>query len=157
MKGIWGCKWASPALDLGQAREVGTHPGAHFFTIGQRRGLNVGGHVEPLFVIDKDMETNTLFVGEGDGHPGLFRQGLAMAEGEVHWIRPDAEPEPYEPMRVKARYRYRQPLQDATLTRVDGACHLVFDDPQSGIAAGQFAAWHDVETGEEVLGSGVIA
>ena len=149
--------WGSPALDLGQAREVGTHPGAHFFTIGQRRGLNVGGHVEPLFVIDKDMETNTLFVGEGDRHPGLFRQGLAMAEREVHWIRPDFEPEPYEPMRVKARYRYRQPLQEATLTRVDGGCQLVFDEPQSGIAAGQFAAWHDVETGEEVLGSGVIA
>lgn len=149
--------WESPELDLGQAREVGQHPGAHFFTIGQRRGLNVGGHVDPLFVIDKDMETNTLFVGEGDQHPGLIRQGLAMVDSDVHWIRPDLRPEPFDRMRVKARYRYRQPLQEATLTCVRDAWHLVFDEPQSGIASGQFAAWHDAETGEEVLGSGVIS
>ena len=149
--------WESPIIDLGQAREIGRHPGAHFFTIGQRRGLNVGGHVEPLFVIDKDMKTNTLFVGEGDHHPGLIRQGLAMSDDAVHWIRPDLRPEPLDAMRVKARFRYRQPLQEATLTCVGDAWHLVFDTPQSGIAPGQFAAWHDAKTGEEVLGSGVIS
>ena len=150
--------WSSPRWDLGDSVEVGTHPGAHFFTIGQRRGLHVGGHVDPLFVIGKDMERNALFVGESDGHPGLWRQGLSMDANEVHWVRPDSAPEAFTPMRVLARYRYRQPLQPATLTLCEDApATLVFDEPQSGIAAGQFAAWHDAETGEEVLGSGVIA
>jgi len=150
--------WDGPTFDLGQGREVGTHPGAHFFTIGQRRGLNVGGHVEPLFVIGKDMSRNALFVGESDRHPGLYRKGLAMTASNVHWIRPDRAPEAVmDSMRVKARFRYRQPLQDAELTKTDFGYTLVFDEPQSGIAPGQFAAWHDMETGEEVLGSGVIA
>ncbi|MCH1582693.1 MAG: tRNA 2-thiouridine(34) synthase MnmA [Flavobacteriales bacterium] len=150
--------WDEPSFDLGQGREVGTHPGAHFFTIGQRRGLNVGGHVEPLFVIGKDMSTNTLYVGESDRHPGLHRQGLAMAEDQVHWIRPDRALEaPFDSMRVKARFRYRQPLQEAELRRTSDGYHLLFDAPQSGVAPGQFAAWHDAETGEEVLGSGVIS
>jgi tRNA-specific 2-thiouridylase len=150
--------WDEPTFDLGQGREVGAHPGAHFFTIGQRRGLNVGGHVEPLFVIGKDMSTNALYVGESDRHPGLHRQGLAMSAANVHWIRPDRAPAGLmDVMPVKARFRYRQPLQDAKLTKTDFGYTLVFDQPQSGIAPGQFAAWHDVETGEEVLGSGVIA
>lgn len=150
--------WDEPSFDLGQGREVGTHPGAHFFTIGQRRGLNVGGHVEPLFVIGKDMSSNTLYVGESDRHPGLHRQGLAMAEDQVHWIRPDRALEaPFDSMRVKARFRYRQPLQEAELRRTSDGYHLLFDAPQSGVAPGQFAAWHDAETGEEVLGSGVIS
>lgn len=150
--------WTEPRWDLGQCAEVGTHPGAHFFTIGQRRGLNVGGHAEPLFVIGKDMSRNALFVGESERHPGLHRKGLSMATADVHWIRPDLQPDDHLPMRVLARFRYRQPLQPATLT-VHGQdlATLVFDEPQSGIAAGQFAAWHDAETGEEVLGSGVIA
>ena len=150
--------WDPPTFDLGLGREVGTHPGAHFFTIGQRRGLNVGGHVEPLFVIGKDMSTNALYVGESERHPGLHRMGLAMADAQVHWIRPDRAPSGLmDVMPVKARFRYRQPLQDAQLTKTDFGYTLVFDEPQSGIAPGQFAAWHDVETGEEVLGSGVIA
>jgi tRNA-uridine 2-sulfurtransferase len=150
--------WDEPTFDLGQGREVGTHPGAHFFTIGQRRGLNVGGHVEPLFVIGKDMSANALYVGESDRHPGLHRHGLAMSADNVHWIRPDRAPSGLmDVMPVKARFRYRQPLQDAKLTKTDFGYTLVFDQPQSGIAPGQFAAWHDVETGEEVLGSGVIA
>ena len=150
--------WDEPTFDLGQGREVGTHPGAHFFTIGQRRGLNVGGHVEPLFVIGKDMSTNTLFVGESDRHPGLHRKGLFMTQDQVHWIRPDRAPEaPFDSMRVKARFRYRQPLQDAELLRTTDGYRLLFDQPQSGVAPGQFAAWHDAETGEEVLGSGVIS
>jgi len=149
--------WSEPTMDLGQSIEVGTHPGAHFFTIGQRRGLNVGGHAEPLFVIGKDMSRNALFVGESESHPGLHRQGLSMASEDVHWIRPDLSPEDHEPMRVLARFRYRQPLQPATLSLHGTApATLVFDNPQSGIASGQFAAWHDAETGDEVLGSGVI-
>ena len=150
--------WSEPKIDFGQSIEVGTHPGAHFFTIGQRRGLNVGGHTEPLFVIGKDMSKNTLFVGESDRHPGLRRQGLSMAPKDVHWVRPDLRPNDHLPLRVLARFRYRQPLQLATLTlHGEDIATLVFDEPQSGIASGQFAAWHDIETGEEVLGSGVIS
>ncbi len=148
--------WDAPVFDLSEGRQVGTHPGAHFFTIGQRRGLNVGGHVEPLFVIGKDMETNTLFVGESERHPGLFRHGLSMANEQVHWIRPDKAPDQDAPMKVLARFRYRQPLQKAELICTGSSTHLIFEEPQSGIAPGQFAAWHDSETGEEVLGSGVI-
>ena len=110
-------------------------------------------------MIGKDMSKNTLFVGESDRHPGLLRRGLSMAQKEVHWLRTDLIPEWAEPMRVLARFRYRQPLQAATLTLWgdDQPATLVFDAPQSGIAPGQFAAWHDAETGEEVLGSGVIS
>ena len=143
-------------LDPSQGHEVGRHPGAHFFTIGQRKGLHVGGHVEPLFVIGKDMESNTLFVGESDRHPGLLRQGLSIAPTNEHWIRRDLMPGINEPMPVLARFRYRQPLQEAILTRTPDGIQLIFKQPQSGIAAGQFAAWHDAETGQEVLGSGVI-
>lgn len=151
--------WDPPAFDLGQSLELGHHPGAHFFTIGQRKGLHLGGRKEPMFVIGKDMSKNTLFVGESDRHPGLLRRGLSMAQTEVHWLRTDLIPEWAEPMRVLARFRYRQPLQAATLTLWgdDQPATLVFDAPQSGIAPGQFAAWHDAETGEEVLGSGVIS
>ena len=151
--------WDPPAFDLGQSLELGHHPGAHFFTIGQRKGLHLGGRKEPMFVIGKDMSKNTLFVGESDRHPGLLRRGLSMAQKEVHWLRTDLIPEWAEPMRVLARFRYRQPLQAATLTLWgdDQPATLVFDAPQSGIAPGQFAAWHDAETGEEVLGSGVIS
>lgn len=147
----------APTFDFGRGKQVGTHPGAHFFTIGQRRGLHVGGHVEPVFVIGKDMDTNTLYVGESERHPGLFRNGLSMRASEVHWIRPDVKPVQDEPMRVKARFRYRQPLQDAILIQRADLVQLTFSEAQSGIAPGQFAAWHDAETGEEVLGSGVIA
>lgn len=151
--------WSPPEFKVQDAVRVGTHPGAHFFTIGQRRGLNVGGHVEPVFVIGKDMAQNTLYVGESERHPGLHRMGLSMAPQDVHWIRPDLAPDAGQPLRVLARFRYRQPLQPATLTLGESGAQatLVFDAPQSGIASGQFAAWHDAETGEEVLGSGVIA
>jgi tRNA-specific 2-thiouridylase len=135
---------------------VGEHPGAHFFTIGQRRGLHVGGKAEPLFVIGKDMASNTLFVGEGDQHPGLWRSGLAIASNEMHWIGPDAAPEMGAPLKVLTRIRYRQPLFGATLTQYPSHWSLAFDAPQSGVAAGQFAAIYDAQTGEEVLGSGVI-
>ena len=151
--------WSAPVFSHGDAQEIGTHPGAHFFTIGQRRGLNVGGHVEPLFVIGKDMERNALYVGESDRHPGLHRLGLSMAAEDVHWIRPDRAPAPGMPMKVLARFRYRQPLQPATLRLGEPGqpATLIFETEQSGIASGQFAAWHDAESGEEVLGSGVIA
>ena len=134
---------------------VGQHSGAHFFTVGQRRGIQVGGKPEPLFVLEKDVERNLLFVGQGENHPGLLRHALRIHADEAHWIRPDRElaiGESTETLQV--RIRYRQPLQSATITRRETHYEIAFAQPQSGIAAGQFAAWYD---GDECIGSGVIA
>lgn len=132
-------------------KQVGTHNGAHFFTVGQRKGLAVGGTVEPLFVLATDVKTNTIYVGEGKNHPGLFRRALWIAQEDVHWVRPDLASD--NPMEVQARIRYRQPLTAATLHPTSEGMFLVFDAPQSAIAAGQFAAWY---LDHECIGSGVI-
>ena len=131
--------------------EVGTHDGAHFFTVGQRKGLAVGGTKDPLFVLATDVKDNIIYVGEGKSHPGLLRSALWIAQADVHWVRPDLMPN--EPMQVWARIRYRQPLAKATLHPTSTGLYLVFDQPQSAIAAGQFAAWY---LQDELIGSGVI-
>ena len=131
--------------------EVGTHNGAHFFTVGQRKGLSVGGTKEPLFVLATDVEENIIYVGEGKAHTGLFRYALWIDHEDIHWIRTDLIPQ--KPMVVKARIRYRQPLAKATLHLTAKGLYLVFDKPQSAIAAGQFAAWY---LDDELIGSGVI-
>lgn len=131
--------------------KVGTHNGAHFFTVGQRKGLAVGGTKEPLFVLATDVSENIIYVGEGKDHPGLYRRALWIEKGDVHWVRPDLALT--LPMRVMARIRYRQPLKAATLHPTTNGMYLVFDTPQSAIAAGQFAAWY---LENECIGSGVI-
>ncbi|NCG04472.1 MAG: tRNA 2-thiouridine(34) synthase MnmA [Bacteroidetes bacterium] len=132
-------------------KKVGTHNGAHFFTVGQRKGLAVGGTVEPLFVLATDVKTNTIYVGEGKNHPGLYRRALWVAQDDIHWIRPDLASD--HPMEVQARIRYRQPLAKAMLHTSSKGVFLVFVAPQSAIAAGQFAAWY---LQNECIGSGVI-
>lgn len=135
--------------------KVGEHNGAHFFTIGQRKGLQVGGKAQPLFVIATDVERNVIYVGMGDKHPGLYREGLRIQPGETHWIRPDLALQPGNQQPYKLRIRYRQPLQDATLRLgEDGSGYVDFSQPQRGITAGQFAAWYTEEG--ELVGSGVI-
>lgn len=133
--------------------KVGEHSGAHFYTIGQRRGLNVGGKPEPLFVIAIDVDENIVYVGQGQEHPGLFRRALNVGEEEMHWIRPDLELEVGESQEFDVRIRYRQPLQRARLFVEDNGSYIVFKEPQRGITAGQFAAWYSEE---ELVGSGVI-
>ena len=133
---------------------VGKHEGAQFYTIGQRKGLGVGGHSEPVFVIDTDTETNTVYVGEGHNHKGLSRFCLRIDPSEIHWIRPDLEMTVGEIRRYRVRIRYRQPLQGATLLRRENGLFILFDSPQRGISPGQFAVWYD---GAEMLGSGVIS
>ena len=133
---------------------VGSHEGAQFYTIGQRKGLGVGGHAEPVFVIDTDTETNTVYVGEGHEHKGLSRFCLRIDPAEVHWLRTDLAMAVGEMRRCRVRIRYRQPLQGATLLMRPGGLYVLFDAPQRGISPGQFAVWYD---GEEMLGSGVIA
>jgi len=133
---------------------VGEHNGAHFFTVGQRKGLGVGGKVEPLFVIDTDVSKNTIYVGQGKQHPGLFREALRVDPSEIHWIRTDLSLSTGETLEVLARIRYRQPLQKARLFQTDEGLYVTFETPQSSITSGQFVAWyHD----NELLGSGVIS
>jgi len=133
---------------------VGQHRGAHFFTIGQRKGLDVGGTREPLFIISTDIKKNIVYVGQGKNHPGLFRQGLFIPFEDVHWIRPDQQLNPGEEGKYFVRIRYRQVLQKATIYAKANGLNILFDQPQRGITSGQFAAWYKED---ELLGSGVIA
>ena len=132
---------------------VGQHDGAHFFTIGQRKGLHVGGTVEPLFVIDTDTEKNIIYVGEGHAHPGLFRRTLFVKKEDIHWIRTDLALSLHQSIEAMVRIRYRQPLQKATLYLNDSGLYIDFTTPQSAITSGQFAAWY-IE--DELIGSGEI-
>lgn len=134
--------------------KVGEHNGAHFYTIGQRKGINIGGKPEPLFVIGTDVERNVLYVGQSQHHPGLFRDALFMKKEEIHWIRPDLALQPGESKRFLIRIRYRQPLQGGVLYMEENGGYICFDNPQRGVTAGQFAAWY--ETDGELIGSGVI-
>lgn len=135
-------------------RKVGEHNGAHYYTIGQRKGLGVGGKVEPLFVIGIDTVENIVFVGMGESHPGLNRQGLFIKRDEVHWIRPDLQQQPGSRVRYLLRIRYRQPLQEAWLEMREDGAYISFTNLQRGITAGQFAAWYSED--QELIGSGVI-
>ena len=133
---------------------IGKHQGAQFYTIGQSKGLGIGGHKESCFLISRDMENNLVYVGEGRNFPGLFRKALKIDNSEVHWIREDLRLKNGESMEVLARIRYRQPLEKATLYQFEEGFFIEFENPQSAIAEGQFAAWY---VGEELLGSGVIS
>ncbi len=137
------------------AKIVGTHNGAQFYTIGQRKGLNIGGHADSIFVIETDIDSNTIYVGEGHRHRGLSRSCLRLSAGEVHWIREDLRMTPGELRRLRVRIRYRQPLQNATLVMRQEALYILFDNPQRGITPGQFAVWYSSDG--EMLGSGVIS
>ena len=134
-------------------KKVGTHNGAHFYTIGQRKGLGIGGRKESLFIIATDVKENVIYVGEGDAHPGLYRRALKLQSEALHWVNPEDVMQEGEQRTYDVRIRYRQPLQRAVLiSRADGV-YILFDEPQRGIAAGQFAAWY---SGDELVGSGVI-
>lgn len=133
---------------------IGKHQGAHYFTIGQSKGLGIGGHKESCFIIHRDMENNLLFVGEGKNFPGLFRKALKIENAEVHWVREDLKLQNGDSMKVKARIRYRQPLENATLYQFEEGFYIEFENPQSAIAEGQFAAWY---LEDELIGSGVIS
>lgn len=141
------------ALNPGDGVTAGVHNGAHFFTVGQRKGLNLGGYREPLFVIGTDTVNNIIYVGEGQSHRGLFRKGLFIRAAEVHWIREDLKMQPGENRDYLVRIRYRQPLQQARIHACEEGYYIIFEKSQRGITPGQFAAWY---AGEELLGSGPI-
>lgn len=133
---------------------VGNHQGAHFFTKGQRKGLAVGGTKEPLFIIETDVNNNIIYTGQGKKHPGLYRKGLFVNQDEIHWVREDLKLNDGETMKVQARIRYRQTLDQATLHQTNNGLYVIFENPQTAITEGQFVAWYN---DEELLGSGVIS
>lgn len=149
-------KYLSKKIDykISDGKIVGKHQGAHYFTKGQRKGLAVGGTVEPLFVIDTDVEENVIYTGQGKEHPGLLKKALFVTNKELHWIREDLALNNGETMPVKARIRYRQPLQKASLHKVSSGLYVEFENHQSAITEGQFVAWY---INDELIGSGVIS
>jgi tRNA-specific 2-thiouridylase len=141
------------SLDASYGKEVGEHNGAHYYTIGQRKGLNIGGHAKPLFVIGTDTKQNIIYMGMGEDHPGLYRKGLFIPQQDEHWIRPDLKLAIGESRSYYARIRYRQKLELCTLFKKDEGLYIIFDRPQRSVTPGQFAAWYE---GDELIGSGVI-
>jgi tRNA (5-methylaminomethyl-2-thiouridylate)-methyltransferase len=141
------------AYNPSNGRTVGRHQGAHFLTIGQRKGLNVGGMAKPLFVIATDVENNIVYTGQGDDHPGLYRKALFIKNDDIHWIREDMQMTPGNSGDFLVRIRYRQPLQKAAIYKFDEGLYIMFEKPQRGITPGQFAAWYNQD---ELVGSGVI-
>ena len=133
---------------------IGQHIGAQYYTIGQRKGLGIGGHAESCFLIANDMDNNLIFVGEGQDHPGLYRKALYIRPEEIHWIRPDLALPVSGELHCQVRIRYRQPLQEATLVHRPDGLYILFNEPQRGITPGQFAVWYAADG--EMLGSGVI-
>ncbi len=161
-EGLPGCEATEETLqrltepvryEPSSGKVIGEHNGAQFFTIGQRKGMNVGGHREALFVIGIDVDRNIIYTGEGQSHPGLNRKGLFIRNDETHWIRDDLGMKSGECRDYMVRIRYRQPLQKARIYCRNNGLYVIFNELQRGIAPGQFGAWYD---GEELIGSGVI-
>ncbi|MGB1269233.1 MAG: tRNA 2-thiouridine(34) synthase MnmA [Flavobacteriaceae bacterium] len=140
--------------NVSDGKIVGEHQGAHYFTKGQRKGLAVGGTPLPLFVIDTDVKTNIIYTGQGGNHPGLFRKALYIQNKEIHWVREDMSLENGQTLKVNARIRYRQPLQNAILYKFNDGLYVEFEEEQSAITEGQFAAFY---INDELVGSGVIS
>lgn len=140
-------------LNPADGKVVGEHNGAHFYTIGQRRGLNIGGYEKPLFVIGTDTDKNIIYTGMGNEHPGLYRKGLFIPGADEHWIREDLKLNNSESRNYMARIRYRQPLEPCTLFKREEGLYIIFDRSQRGVTPGQFAAWYEAD---ELIGSGVI-
>lgn len=140
--------------DESDGKLIGNHQGAYYYTKGQRKGLGIGGYQKPLFVIDTDVKTNIVYVGEGDDHPGLLRNVLFIDKKDEHWLRSDLSLKVGEKMIVTARIRYRQPLQNAILIQKIDGLYVKFENQQSAITQGQFVAWY---LNNELLGSGVIS
>jgi tRNA-specific 2-thiouridylase len=148
-----GIRYIAFPLKTGMGQVIGQHNGAHYYTVGQRKGLFVGGKEKPLFVIGTDVESNVVFVGQSDEHPGLYRSGILVQPTETHWVRDDLRMKVGEKRMYSARIRYRQPLEECTLTQTATGLQIVFDRPQRAIAAGQFVAWYQ---DDELIGSGVM-
>ena len=133
--------------------EIGEHNGAYYYTVGQRKGLNIGGFSEPLFVLETDVSKNIIYVGMGESHPALFKRALFVYSNEIHWIREDLKLNENETMNINFRIRYRQPLQSGTIYRFKKGLYILFDKPISSVTSGQFVSWY---IDNELIGSGII-
>ena len=133
--------------------EIGEHHGAYYYTVGQRKGLNIGGFSEPLFVLETDVSKNIIYVGMGESHPALYKKALFVKSNEIHWIREDLKINENETMNVEFRIRYRQPLQSGTIYRFKKGLYILFDKPISSVTCGQFVSWY---IDDELIGSGTI-
>jgi len=142
------------SYEASMGKQVATHQGAHYYTIGQRKGLHIGGRPEPSFVLATDTQTNVIYSGQTDEHPGLYRRALKLSSKEINWIQPIPEESLEKGMTCSIRIRYRQALQEGTLIQKEGVLYILFEKPQRGITPGQFAAWYQ---NDELIGSGIIA
>ena len=138
---------------INDGKKIGTHQGAHYYTIGQRKGLAIGGTRAPLFVINTNIEENIIYVGEGNLHPGLYRRALRVSLKQTHWVRTDLRLIEGQTLEVKARIRYRQPLFEAKLFQKKNYLYVFFNLLQSAVTPGQFVAWY---INNELIGSGTI-
>lgn len=130
---------------------IGKHDGLMYYTLGQRKGLGIGGigTGEPWFVADKDLEKNILYVAQGENHPALYAYGLKATE--IHWVSEKAKPKTFK---CNAKFRYRQKDQEVTvIVDEDNNCTVIFDEPQKAITPGQAVVFYD---GEVCLGGGII-
>jgi len=141
-------------FEASMGTQVATHQGAHYYTIGQRKGLHIGGRPEPSFVLTTDTEKNIIYSGQTDEHPGLYRRALKLAANDINWIQPMDAEALKTGVQCSIRIRYRQALQQGTLIEIEGILYILFERPQRGITPGQFAAWY---INDELIGSGVIA
>jgi tRNA-specific 2-thiouridylase len=142
------------SYEASMGKPVATHQGAHYYTIGQRKGLHIGGRPEPSFVLATDTQTNVIYSGQTDEHPGLYRRALQLSSNEINWIQPISKESLEKGMSCSIRIRYRQALQEGTLIKKEGILYILFEKPQRGITPGQFAAWY---LNDELIGSGIIA
>ena len=141
------------SFSSGDGQEIGEHNGAYYYTVGQRKGLNIGGFRDPLFVVQTDVSNNIIYVGMGESHPALFKKALFINSNEIHWVREDLKINENETMQIEFRIRYRQPLQSGTLYRFKKGLYILFDKPISSVTAGQFVSWY---INDELIGSGII-
>ena len=146
-------KFKSFEYSSSMGKIVGDHNGAHYYTIGQRKGLNIGGFPLPLFIIGTDVKKNIIYVGQGEDHPGLYRNGLTVNKENIHWIREDLKIDLDTPTVYNSRIRYRQKLTPCTITSSEFGLKVKFEETQRGITPGQFISWYK---NDELIGSGII-
>lgn len=146
-------KFESFKYSSSMGKVIGEHNGAHYYTIGQRKGLNIGGFPLPLFIIGTDVIENIIYVGQGEDHPGLYRNGLTVKKENIHWIREDLKIDIDTPTVYDSRIRYRQKLTPCSITFNEFGLKVSFKEIQRGITPGQFISWYK---NDELIGSGII-
>jgi len=151
----WENKIEKLKFAKGDGKVVGDHTGAHFYTKGQRKGLNIGGKPKPLFVLQTDVVENIIYVGQGEDHKGLFSAGLFISKEDAHWVRPSMKHFVLKSSDLMCRIRYRQTLFKCQLfEQINGSLILSFETPQKSVTAGQFAT---IYLENELIFSGVIS